>query len=317
MNNAEQINNPEDSNEKLSTLRESLRQAIDDGDMRRAQELQEEILPHLEAVKEGIGLSPERAKEIMRGDYLGPEAIRKTFGMHLEKEDIPRVPFTEQDLERARVFGQFLILRRDQFVDGTPMKMLGMDNMVSNRRVRVHNMLMDDVPTAGWALVSKEASAHRRDYIEETQDMITHIKKSIFSGIEIPREYQEAIDEFEEKKQEIKDKATSVFLSDASEIAAGLKINKLARQTIADAVYDTCVYFINNDETFLSSKASIRTNSSAAGQIYQLALIGGSFGSSTDKSNHQIAISVERKSCDYGQYYDGMATPGFLFARTR
>ncbi|MDO8507935.1 MAG: hypothetical protein Q7S53_05235, partial [bacterium] len=84
----------EESNEELSTLKESLRQALDEGDIKRAGELKEEMAPHLETLK-GFKTNADifkEAEEIMGKDFLGPQAIENTFGIHLESKDIPRIP---------------------------------------------------------------------------------------------------------------------------------------------------------------------------------------------------------------------------------
>ncbi len=64
------------------------------------------------------------AQEIMSKDFLCPEAIAKAFpGITLETKNIPNIPFSKEDLLRAKELGQCLILHVDKAPDGAPMTM--------------------------------------------------------------------------------------------------------------------------------------------------------------------------------------------------
>ena len=48
-------------------------------------------------------LTPSEAQEVIGEDsFFGKEAVYKTFGIELEDESIPDIPFSREDLERAK-----------------------------------------------------------------------------------------------------------------------------------------------------------------------------------------------------------------------
>lgn len=316
MENKEQINSSE-SHEDLSDLRGSLQQALDVGDMQRAGELKAEILPRLNAMKENLLMRPEKAREIMREvDYFGPEAVERAFGVRLEQDEIPNVPFSREDLERARVLDQFLVLRVNKKEDGSQ---LTISDMQSDR-VTIKNF--EEVtgggsPRAGWALVEKGPHDAPRNYLEETQDLITFIEKSVFGGLEMPKEYQSAIEDFNARKGFLKQ-----FLDNgrggpvAANVIADLDISNLARQTISEAIYDVCIFFMNRDQNeanWLYSNYNVRTKSVADGDnIYELRYAGFTVGS---KQAIELAVGKSPYASHTSSW--NAVDQSFVFSRRR
>ena len=60
--------------------------------------------------KDKTAVLTEQAKEILGKDMLGPEAVNATFGF--SPEAIPPIPFSIEDLERAKELNQFLDSQR-------------------------------------------------------------------------------------------------------------------------------------------------------------------------------------------------------------
>lgn len=60
----------------------------------------------------------ELAKEILGKDYMGPEKIEKTFGIKVALEDIPDMPYSPDDLEKAKENGEMLVLGVDKDREG-------------------------------------------------------------------------------------------------------------------------------------------------------------------------------------------------------
>ena len=56
----------------------------------------------------------ELAKEMLGKDYMGPEKIEKTFGIKVALEDIPDMPYSPDDLEKAKENGEMLVLGVDK-----------------------------------------------------------------------------------------------------------------------------------------------------------------------------------------------------------
>ena len=71
------------------------------------------------------------AKEILGArEFMGPNEVEKAFGIKLESKDIPAIPFSKEELKRAKELGQFLILRTDKAPDGEDLTMIKMHKML-------------------------------------------------------------------------------------------------------------------------------------------------------------------------------------------
>src|SRR3989304_4633119 len=119
------------------------------------------------------GIEFQEAKELLGEDLIGPEEIEKTLGVR--PEEIPDIPFSREELERAKEMGQMLVLRVEKTEDGKPMsleamidiiqkrwdkegkgKLLYTDNEYKNWKERTGADFCQKAPRAGWTLVSKE-----------------------------------------------------------------------------------------------------------------------------------------------------------------
>jgi hypothetical protein len=56
-------------------------------------------------------------------EFMGPDEIKKAFGVEIAESEIPNIPFSEAELERAKKLGQFLVLRADKAQDKEPLSM--------------------------------------------------------------------------------------------------------------------------------------------------------------------------------------------------
>jgi len=66
----------------------------------------------------------EEARELFGKDFLGPEAIQKTFQVEFspkELEAIECIPFSREDLEQAKSLGMMLVLRAGKDERGDPL----------------------------------------------------------------------------------------------------------------------------------------------------------------------------------------------------
>ncbi|MDO8507931.1 MAG: hypothetical protein Q7S53_05215 [bacterium] len=242
----------EESNEELSTLKESLREALNDGDMQRADELRDQISPHLEVLKEEIEISPETARKIMgEGGYFGPEEAEKAFKLNIDAKDIPKIPFDREDLESAKNLGDILVLRVDKDSDGDPLTMERMEEITSFDGISpsryAHNWWWDEAvfnretPRTGWAIISGRPmmATAGTDYLEQTEILVGSFFANEFLGRSLPQEYQEAVRELEEKKDKIKDLMSQQILDlTVSKTLVDLKINRLLRPTPVEVAYD-------------------------------------------------------------------------------
>jgi len=80
--------------------------------------------------KEG-SIEFEEVKEIFGKDFLGPEAIKTTYGVELtpdELQEIENIPFTIEELEQAKQLGMMLVLRVPRLGEGKTERPLTIDS---------------------------------------------------------------------------------------------------------------------------------------------------------------------------------------------
>lgn len=232
----------------------------------------------LEAMAEGLrnrvrkelpqegSVSLEAAREIMEQDVLGPEAVAKTFGRELKPEEIPAIPFSKEDLERAKELGQFLVLRVDKTADGRSLSMRQQNNLLAGRfeRERKGKVLYDvswykdekfftdDTPRLQWALVTKEVipGSLDKNAVVQTRILADYVKNKVYRNQKLPQDAEEAIREFEALENEL----TRLISTDwklCNKKLDELKLNKMFRRIPAEVLFDTNTYFDNTGDRLL------------------------------------------------------------------
>ncbi len=83
----------------------------------------------------GVETSFEQAREIMGDNFYGPEEVASTFGFELSKEEIPKIPYSKEDLEKAVKLGESLILRISHDAEGNPMTMQRINQIMDPKLV--------------------------------------------------------------------------------------------------------------------------------------------------------------------------------------
>ena len=220
----------------------------------------------------------DMAKEVMNEEFFGFQEVKKAFGIEINPEDIPKIPFGKAELERAKELDQFLVLRVDKAPDGEPLSMQkineilkgkvsdgskllfsgdGKGGLESDAWYRNEKFSKEETPKLAWSLASKEVipNSTSKNYLQQTEELVNYIKDSVFKEEEVPEEYQEAIKEFEEEKDGI----GKIIFSDwgeATKKLSNLKINRLTRQNLAEVLYDIAIYFQNKGERILENQRS-------------------------------------------------------------
>ena len=72
----------------------------------------------------------ELAKEILGKDFMGPEKIEKVFGIKIAIEDTPPMPYSPDDLEKAKENGEMLVLGVDKDSSGKLLTIAHMLEMI-------------------------------------------------------------------------------------------------------------------------------------------------------------------------------------------
>ncbi len=209
-----------------------------------------------------------KAREIMGiKEVMGPDEIKKAFGIEIAESEIPNIPFNSQELKRAKELGQFLVLRVNEAQDKEPLTMEKI-NQLLEKDLRDkgkgsiffkvdwyanESFYKNKTPNFAWALTSKEIieDSTNKNYLQQTETIANYLTNEVYKDLEMPAQYQEAIDEFEAKKEEltrlIETGDKSVYEPEISK----LKLNKLTRQSPVEALYDLLIYFQNNNERLL------------------------------------------------------------------
>lgn len=222
-----------------------------------------------------------RAQEIMGDDYLGPEAVEKAFGIQVKAEDIPPIPFSEADLERAKALGQMLILRVDKTADGQALTMKRLNELVQPRldEKKLGKVLygqgwytdedfytVEAVP-GGWALVTKEVlpNSTKKNYLQQTEVIVDYLKKKVFPK-NMPPHFQQAIADFESQKTKLA-KLINNDWAKAAKTLEVLAITRLTRPTPAAVLYDLLIAVQNKPGRLLENKYVYTSRRSSNGDL--------------------------------------------------
>ncbi len=332
----EKPDSPEKKEQDSSDLEKVVEIKKEIGEITQGRNLEDLEMPDLKQVldkykqmENALGITSEKrmegtvqeqvdvAKEMMGEDFFGFQEVQKAFGIEMSPEEIPEIPFSREELERAKELNQFLVLRADKAPDGKPLSLQKINEILKGKVTDGSKLLYSDdgkggikrdawyrdeafskeeAPKLAWALVSKEVipDSTSKNYLQQTEELVNYIKNSVFKGGEIPEEYQDAIEEFEKEKDGI-GKIISSEWQKAAEKLSNLKINRLTRQNPAEVLYDIAIYFQNKGERILENRYSWTSSRPSGGRLVGV----GSFDSD--------GVSVGRWRPDYSLVSLGVA----------
>jgi len=225
-------------------------------------------------------------EKLGRENVFGPDEVEKTFGVRLR--EVPEIPFSVEELERAEKLGQMLVLRVDKTDAGKPMSMEAMNDILVKKWKKDdkgeilrtadswkswigEDYFKKEVPHSGWALVSKDLlpDSTSKNYAEQTEVIIKALREKAFKDIEIPEEYEEAMREFESNKDRLT-RLMSKNWQEAAKQLSELKITKLTRQTIPETIYDVAMYYDKHNKRLLSGKYTWSASLRPDGRLVRL-----------------------------------------------
>src|SRR3989344_7443645 len=198
-------------------------------------------------------------------DVFGPKEIQKVFGA--VPAHIPNIPFTEQELVRARELDQYLILQTDKTTGGKPLTMKSMhsqfDNKLGEGKLLYNTdwygqkevFYTTDVSRFSWRLTSREviSSSTSQNYIGRTQAIVNYLQDQVYKGEELPHEYRLAVEEFKNKKSNLEELLNSDWQKCAAE-CVGLRINQLFCERPVEVLYGLVVQHQINGEYLLRGR---------------------------------------------------------------
>ncbi len=240
----------------------ALQYSAEGGSVERAEKIKEQIDSRLSALEIQIKerensqeVSPELAKEIFGKDYLGPEAIKKAFGFDVPESEIPKIPYTREQLDFAQKNGEMLVLRvaaAHDFTGAIPnINVVTIENMESIFKTadaaQLHNkeryadqyFYKSETPRAGWRLVDKGIllGSNSSNYFTQTKQLRNYLKSV---GALSQEEFDSSSDLHINSLQDL------YYTGNKLEAVKGLtelKINKNHRRSLVEAYYDLVLRF--------------------------------------------------------------------------
>lgn len=216
-------------------------------------------------------LAMQEAKSIFGEDFFGPKEVEKAFGLNLHSKDIPPVKFSPVELERAKKLGHMLILRVDKAPEGEPLTMEKINDLLQEKfwdeekgvvlysynglYLSNQPFFTEQTPRVGWALVSKECvpGTGGVDYLDQTQELAQYLENEIFDTL--PDEYVSAVEEFQSQREDIEhlmDLNSDIYdIEEAVRKLGQLKLNRMLRHTMVEALYDNLLIFQNTGERLM------------------------------------------------------------------
>jgi len=257
----------------------------------------------------------EAAIEIMSAkEVFGPEDLQNIWGIELASEKIPEIPFSKEDLERAKELGQYLVLRADKTPDGKPLTMQKMNESQEEKFkdegggkilydtgwCSGEDFYTKETPSLSWALTSREVipGSTSKNYLEQTEVIADYLENSVFKDSTVPSEFWEALSEFEKKKDEIQKLMDEDWQKATLELE-NLKITGLTRQTPAEVLFDGISYFLKNKEKLLEDKYTWTSRRRSDGRLVIVGNADGAGatvnGSSPDSRAGLLGVSFSRR----------------------
>ena len=234
------------------------------------------------------------AREILGSDFFGTEEVKQVFGVELTEEIIPEIPYSKEDLEKAKALGEMLVLRVAFDSENNPltMKRIGVILAEKIRRDGKGKLFFDtewykdeqfftmDSPKTEWKLVSKTVVPETtgKNYVDQTRSFRDYLATYGFATEEELKECTDA------KLEEIKGVMGSDWKK-AAEMLAGLKINMNHRRWPVEALYDMVLALQARDMRLQDGKYEWTPRLTSDGNLVRL----GSFVSGGLYVNRTIA----------------------------
>ena len=275
--------------------------------------LHERIVPLLHGTttpkkkeRKGEAINPKEAETIIGADhFFGAEAVRKAFpGVPLKPEQIPAIPFSREDLQRAKELGDSLRLRVNKAPGNGNLNMKKMQELLQPTFDKKNGgkVLYDtdwyegedfftEAPELCWVLTSDGIipDSEDKDYLQQTEHIAEYLRDTVYQGKKIPQQYEEAMKELDSQKDEIRRLIDNDDWQEAAEKLANLKLNKLTRRVPVEVLYDMLVTFQNGDKRHLEDFYDWTCVRSSGG------LLVGVGGFDPDGSNDDLGVVLARK----------------------
>ncbi len=160
-----------------------------------------------QTLPETEGFSLKEAKEILGEEKVfGPEEVKQIWNVDLK--EVPAIPYSQEDLEKAKEMGMYLILCIDQDAQGNALSSKRMEELkqadfIAQDKGKIfynkdwyknEDFFTKETPPAKWTLTSENIlpNSNSKDYIEQTALLRDKLKEEGWLTLE---EEQECTDQ--------------------------------------------------------------------------------------------------------------------------
>jgi hypothetical protein len=237
-----------------------------------------------------MGASFEKAKQIMGEEKVfGAKDIGESLNITLSQENLPPIPFSPEELEKAKKRGEILIYIPDK-AGNTPITAKWIQDSLQNQtkpgsgeqkkifwqtgNYEREAFFLTESPTPGWRLIPENSfilkgdqenqtyPATHSNYAEQTDTMAKYIEEALYPDVnKRPRNVKEALEEWNKEKtkllQDAQSQDESIWKPTAQKLSK-LKINKLFRNSFIEEIL--CLLIANNKNINTMGQAKNKNN---------------------------------------------------------
>src|SRR3989339_563521 len=300
-------------------------------DLKKLMDLITKVTEFNEEIQQKLGIeipfkpecaSLEQAREIMAENFYGSARIKKAFGFEVPASEIPDIPYSPAELQRAKALGERLVLRVSPDDSGQYLTMkkiieLAQPRLIDDYKLQLYNVdrhQMEDFYQTNflkteWRLISGSfvAGSTNQNYLHQTRLLRDHLKALDFLS---KKEESDCSDEILQQlseqmgvdwnKQEIIDqnKYTANWREVTRKIVE-LLINQNHRRTPSEIIYDWVLEFSRTKDIGLFKKNFDWTSclSSSGHLVYIGCFVSDGMsvdGSDPNDSDNNIGVVSQR-----------------------
>ena len=179
----------------------------------------------------------EEAKEIFGPDFLGPEAVEAIFGAELSQDELSQIetiPFTREELEKAKELGMMLVLRVPR---------IGKDKAAKPLTIKQLRGVFKGDDKFGDPKKKKSKIFYDQDWYNN-EEFATKTTPSLGWGLVTKKILEESRSKNWDQQQEILKKWAE---------ENGIDPSQIRRRTPVEIAYDTLLYYGTNKESLLEN----------------------------------------------------------------
>ena len=222
-----------------------------------------------------VGTEWKEVQELFGKDFLGPEALKKTWGVDLTEEElqeIEHIPFSQEDLEKAKELGMMLVLRLPHNKEQKPLTIKQMRETFSQE------------DPLGDPQKKKSRVVWNQDWYND-EDFATKTTPKLGWGLVTKEVLAESKNKNWDEQQEVLEK----WASDN-----GIDPKTIHRRTPVEVAFDTITYYGANQDSLLESSYDWTSVRSSDGKFVFVGYFdsGGLRVSSAARGNRYSALGV-------------------------